>query len=172
LELLKSKLAEFKAFWARLSERERYLLVGCGAVLAILILYWGIWVPYRSTREELERTLPQVRQQVTVMHIQEEKVRQLKEQKLIVTIPADKMKDAVETSLANVDLLSYVQNIKDDGAGNITLSAEEIPFSRWITWSAQIVKELGISIVSVKMTQKGEGVVQLEATLSSLAVGE
>lgn len=169
MEILKNKIAAFKAYWAHLSIREKRLLTAGAALLGILILYWGIWSPYRSTREELTRTLPQLRKQVLEMHQQEEQVRQLKQQNLVVNISPEKMKNTIENSLREANLNNYISDVVDDGAGNISIFADEIPFARWLKWNDQIVKQLGIGVTKVKVSSKGEGIVQVEETLRSFS---
>ena len=92
-----------REYWAKLTERERLILAGGGAFLALVVLYLLLWQPLLDARARLAKLLP--RQQQTL-----QSVRQLAAQ--LGASPASAALD-LEQALAKAGSASSIAPAKD-----------------------------------------------------------
>ena len=50
-------MEQFKEWWISITPREQHLTMASAAVMAIAILYWGVWTPLVNQAEESKKQL-------------------------------------------------------------------------------------------------------------------
>ena len=116
-----------REYWAKLTERERLILAGGGAFLALVVLYLLLWQPLLDARARLAKLLP--RQQQTL-----QSVRQLAAQ--LGATPASAALD-LEQALAKAGSASSIApaNKQILSPQRVKLGFEAVSFNQWLNFA-------------------------------------
>jgi general secretion pathway protein M len=153
--------ARADAFWQVRTEQERKLL-RVGAVVVGLGLFYGLLVgPALDGRAQLQKHLPQLRQQAAEMQMMAREAQALKGQAEIA--PAPMSRDSLNASLAARGLGAQAVNVTGD---YVRLQLNGVQYAGVVAWLDAIRTESRINVVDASFTaQDAPGVVNAALTL-------
>lgn len=141
-----------KAWWENLSQREKLIIGGGGAVLAVVMLYLFLYSPLIGTVNKLQK-------QVTYQSGELAKVRQINTdiQNLSVSsiAPAFGLND-LQASLKQVNLDSVVKKIQQPQTGQFLLDFTDADFDTIMTWLAQLSTQYNVHVIELKLVGVGD----------------
>lgn len=133
--------------WQQLTQRERYLVMGAGAALAVMIFYQLIYAPLTSaiTRYQQDVINDQellVYMQNSVPHILAATGQAKPEQ----TISADMLLPTIENSLTEGGMMEVVSSLNLTNENTVDIQFNEVEFDGLLGWLVQIRKKYGIQV--------------------------
>lgn len=159
---MKQRLREY---WLARSPRDRRIIGGIAALIAISVVYAYLWMPMIEARTRLRAELPKLRGATAEMAAQEQEIKRLK------AAPAS-ASQAVSPELINQS--AERAGIKDNLTQVTSLSAERVQvtlnsvaFDRWIGWTRALATESALRVESAQVTGAGDaGTVKVQAVLA------
>ena len=135
----------FATFWEARSERERRVIVQCGVLLAILLVFALVWLPLERTRTRLEITLPQLRASIEQLKRDADEVKRLKS-----IAPTVTGKPAPLVSLATQNTLTGAQvSVPDDK--HVHVVANDVGFTRLLDWLVSVQSTHALRVESARI---------------------
>lgn len=155
-----------KNWFLQLQKREQYS-VGAGAVVAIILLLYGlIWSPLSAMVERSKLAIQTNQQLLQFMQHVQPKILALRSQqpKKITTIN-DIMLE-VEHALAMADLAKYLKNVQQPTTDSVTIQLQAVPFDAIISWLQQFVSSYSVKVIEFQAKSNGIfGTVDVQFTL-------
>lgn len=134
-------------YWENLSERERRLLFGGGALLVLALLYWGLWSPMASSLDSQRSAVASQQRQLSWMQQQATEVTKLRARGNQVKASGS-LSAAVNGSARQLGItLSRIQPQGDD----LQVWIDQIEFNLLISWMGELQSQQGIIAQSLDL---------------------
>lgn len=129
-------------FWQNLNERERWMVIAAGFVLASYIFYALLYSPIVENLENNHELLVEKRSTLNWMkQIQPSSIANNKQAKLsnsqLITVIANQLKTSN---------IKFPYQLQQTGSGEIQISFDKVPFEYVITWLAQLKENYRFTI--------------------------
>lgn len=141
---------QFLAWWKSISEREQKLFSGCGAVIILAILYWGIYQPLKNQLEEsqqqllrAEQTLDWVQDNANVLVKAGVNKRKTTTRKLSLTQIVNK--SAKQHGITFSRIVNKKQQIE--------VWVNEVEFDRFVNWLTRLNNDHGVEVINADFTK-------------------
>ena len=145
-----------KNWWESLLDRERRLLVICGVVLGIFIIYSVIWSPLFNSVEDLKI---QIGAQQKVLHYLQRAsttISGLKAEGIQATQSGGDLLSLAEQTLSQQALSTYLKQVKQPQQNQITLIFQNVPFDKLMQWVQMMVTQHAVSVKQMTATRLSE----------------
>jgi general secretion pathway protein M len=146
--------------WLARTEQERKLLAIGGAVAALALVYALFVAPALAGRAQLEKTLPQMRQDAAQMRSLALEAGELARQPALQVAPMTR--DSLAASLATFSVTPVSLSVTGDTA---RLQLAGVPLANLVSWLDAQRREGRISVQEAAITAQG-GAGQVDATLT------
>jgi len=157
-------------FWAERVPRERMILAGGAALLALALLYALLIDPAVSGIARMQRSLPTLRMQASQLEQLLAEVRSLRTRPQVASVGAQESRGQIERTLAAAGLKTT--RIVPLADGDLQLTFANTPYANWAVWLAAAERDLGARASSVKATATATpGNVDLDVALH-LSIGQ
>ncbi len=149
------------AYWQQRNARERRMLIISFLVVAAAIVYSLLIDPALSGRADLQKQIPQLRQQVAEMAVLSKQSAQLNTA-MAENIPAI-TRETLETSLARWSAKAQTLAVSDD---IVRVQLPSIAYSGLMEWLLEMQKSARLSVDEARVTSLPEpGMVSVSLTL-------
>lgn len=141
-------MEQFKAWWASITPREQLLSMISAAVIAIAILYWGIWTPLIDQIDDSKKQL--TRAQATLSWTQEKANIVLQSGDARSSSRKGNLTQIINSSARRDNItFSRVVNKND----NIEVWINEVQFDSFIAWTAKLSNQYGVAVLSADLAK-------------------
>lgn len=137
----------FSDFWSQRNQRERVILSIGGTVVLLGLLYGLAFAPALSGREQLARSLPQLRQQVAQMQSMASEASGLAANKS-ATASTPMSRESLEALLEQKGLKAQSVAVTGDTA---RLTLPSASFSTLLDWVDETQKSAGVQLVDANV---------------------
>ncbi|MCP4957589.1 type II secretion system protein M [Photobacterium aquimaris] len=143
-------MAEIKAWWKSLSQREQYLLLGAGSALAIAMLYWGVWQPLNQRAAAAQNKINQQRQLLTWVEHKANQISALKRVGGTVNVSDQGLNQVINetTTRFKIDLIR-MQPRNDD----LQVWVQPLPFDTLVNWLVYLQQSYGINTQFIDLSK-------------------
>jgi general secretion pathway protein M len=137
-------IQQFQQGWQRLAPREQQLLSIAAPVVAVAVLYFGVWQPFQQWRvqqaNELKQALSQLHNmQAALPQLQQGGVRNVQ----------GSLADVVAQAATAHQLKVSRMQPKD---AQLQLTLEDAPFNKLLQWLHQLQQQQGVQIVQLEVS--------------------
>ena len=156
------------ALWARLSPRERRILVVAAVLILVVLPYWLVWQSLGEQAERMERSVAGLYEDVAWMQAAAERVSRLHPGDAATTpATADRSPLSVIDRTAREGPLSgTVRRVQPEGAGAVRVWLEDAPFDDLVLWLGTLERDYGLRVTSLVVDrQPPEGRVSARLSL-------
>lgn len=149
-----------QAWWQPLSMRERYLVFACSFMLAIGLIYWGIYQPLVQSREQAQLRLNNEKQLLSWVTNSANSISQLKKQGARANIETNQPLNQIISSSATRYNVELIRMQPRDEMLQVWL--QPIPFEQLINWLTELRDHYGINVVFLDINRSAtSGVVDV-----------
>ncbi|CEO40588.1 type II secretion system protein M [Photobacterium kishitanii] len=143
-------MAELKAWWKALSQREQHLLLGAGSALAIAILYWGAWQPLNQRAAEAQNKINQQRQLLTWVEHKANQISALKRAGGTVNVSDEGLNQVINetTTRFKIDLIRMQP--RNDA---LQVWVQPLPFDTLVNWLVYLQQSYGINTQFIDLSK-------------------
>lgn len=134
-----------RAYWQRLSPRERRLAVAAGALLLAVSLYMLLWLPLQRDLAHLRTETPKAHAQLEWMRAQAPLAKQLRQRGAARTNAAGLL-PAVERSATAHGLKANIARLEPEGERGLRVALDAVPFNTLVLWLAELQKDHAIAV--------------------------
>lgn len=145
-----------RQYWRSLSARERLMLSGGAALLALMLLYALVWQPVLDARNRLVKLLP--RQQQNLQQVQQ-LVAQIQATRSGATGSRLEREAALKQAGELAGLSPVVQQI---AAERILLRFDQVPFVQWLRFASSM-QSSGWPVLAADIGREASGKVRVSA---------
>jgi len=138
------------AYWAQLKLRERWLLIGAGGVILVVMMYLMLWEPVVLKIERLQSSVKSKQELVAWMQQSAVEYKQLK-----ASSSSTKSRNGRggQSLLAIIDRSAQQQRlslrrVEPDGANRVRVSLESVSFDNAMRWIENVQRQNGVQVVS------------------------
>lgn len=140
-----------KSWWNSLSQRERLLVGIGGALLVLMVIYWGAWRPFNNSIESAEKQLSKQREALSWMQLRAGDLRQQ---------PAGARQPDRSTTLEAVAnttsrqlgvSLTRLQPTEQD----LLVELQVLEFERLMNWLVVMERDYGVSVKVIELAAEG-----------------
>ena len=140
-----------KSRWNSLSQRERLLVGVGGALLVLMVIYWGAWRPFSNSIETAEQQLSKQREALSWMQLRAGDLRQQ---------PAGARQPDRSTTLEAVAnttsrqlgvSLTRLQPTEQD----LLVELQVLEFERLMNWLVVMERDYGVSVKVIELAAEG-----------------
>jgi general secretion pathway protein M len=146
--------------WYRAREpRERRVLAIAAVAVPVLVLYATVWDPLMSSREQLGRQLPDLRQTAARFALQADEVERLRKR----TPAQDSRRSpriAIEQSAGRMNIA--LRGVESGTADRTIVQLGVVPFDMLSRWLGDLASSEGLSVESLQLTAAGPGQVRVD----------
>jgi general secretion pathway protein M len=154
-------------WWAGLQPREKRVLGGGGALLALALLYLLAFEPAYEGRRKLEAELPALRGQVAQMEALSSEARRLSGQVAQGADSPQQLKAQLEQSIEAAGLKGSMSQLSLAGE-LIDLRFKGVSFAAWLAWFDAAMRETRLRAVDVSVERETTpGLVSARLTLEA-----
>ena len=134
-------------------------------VLLPVLAYVLLWQPAHQALPELHASLSRLRTQASQMQLLAEQVPSLRQQAQLSELDSDALKAVVASSARQAGLpLRVISGERN----SVRISADNLPFSRWLQWQRALNKTQHIRVFSAMLVATPQaGMIKLQATLTN-----
>jgi general secretion pathway protein M len=152
-------------FWRSRAPRERVVLAGGSALLALALGFAYGWLPMQRDAAQLRKALPQLRAQAHQLQQDAAEATRLKAR------PAGShggsLAAIVEQRATAGGLRERIEAITPQDAGRVRVVLPEVAFDAWIGWLGELQASHGVRVDSTRIDAGDEpGLVKVEAVLA------
>lgn len=152
--------------WQLLAARERRLVIGAAAVLAVLAAWLSLVEPAWQGRAALRSELPTLRAQLAQVGELAEEARRLSS----VSAGSDSpqaQKTQLERSIDSAGLSSSLVQLSLNGT-LFELRFDRVPHAAWLSWVDTTTREMRLRVAAVSVTREAEhGLVSVRLALET-----
>lgn len=157
------RTAALRAWWKRLSARDRLLLGLWLAGMGVAALVWG-WLGLQAAQGRMQAQLAAERQALSTMRVQAEELQRLKQLPAaggnVSRIAPASLGDSLSKFGVSPDILQVAE------ASNAASLQGRVPFDKWLEWTAFVQKDMRLVLQKAKVTGlEATGMVEIQATL-------
>jgi general secretion pathway protein M len=137
---------ELKRRWQQVSPRERWLVLGCGALLILCLCYYAFWLPWQQQAEQWQRTIAREKSTVEWMahqapRLREQSARPAQEEPL--SLSATVTRSAVAQGM-------NITRLQPQGE-RLAVTLEPSDFNQLMRWLTQLEKQYHVQIVAFEV---------------------
>lgn len=159
---MKDRLVQF---WRSRAPRERLILAGGLALLALALFYAYAWLPIQRELAQLRQTLPQLRLQARKLAQDADQAARLQKQP-----PPSQAGEPLTAVVAQRALASglreRIESITPQDAGRVRVILPRVAFNDWISLLGGLQMDHGVRVESTRIEASDEaGMVSVEAVL-------
>lgn len=156
-------LERARAGWTTLAARERLVLAVGGAVLALVVLFLGIWEPLAAARHQREVELRAAR----ALAVQLEQLAAAAPRAGAAPAGAGQSLLAVVDQSAKASALNKPPTrLQPDGDNAVRLWLEDVPFDALVRWLGELHARYGVRVEAAEVEREsGPGLVNARLTL-------
>lgn len=145
----------FKAWWAGLEQRERWMVMAAVALILVVGVWGLIWKPLSEHREALQARVTSTESTFAWMQQARDEALKLKRQTAGSSRPNDSRSlfAIVDTSSRQFQVNGAIQRIEPDGKNGVNLRMEGVEFDRLMMWLGQLARNSGISTARATLTR-------------------
>lgn len=129
-----------------LQARERYLVVGAGVVMVLVLLYSFVWDPVFKKTAQLEKSVAAKQSQIQWMQNAGAEVQALKRSGGVTVNTTTSLISAVESSARKSGMRDSVTRMEPQGTGKITVELKEADFDRLMVWIGMLDKQFAAAV--------------------------
>ncbi|MGI2115695.1 type II secretion system protein M [Shewanella frigidimarina] len=142
-------MENMRSWWQGLAIREQQLVGFCAAVLAIGIIYWGIWTPISNAQETAERDNSAAQQTLNYVKQTANKIAGLKQAGAQAKVRGS-LSSLVNQTAGQYKLEITRMQPQDD---KIQLWMDDVPFDALLGYLHDLVEQKGLTLDSVDLTE-------------------
>jgi len=144
--LIEQSGQSFSKFWSMRDVRERKVFIAASLLLLLTLIYALLIAPALNGREQLNRSLPLLRQQVAQLQELSKKAAELSGKPLQTV--ADISRKEIETTLARNNLKSQTLHLNGD---YVTLRLASVSFASTLSWLEDMQVSTQLFVVETKI---------------------
>jgi|SRR5579871_270181 len=149
--------------WYRARPPREQALLSAGAVIApLLILYLAVWQPLMSSRAQLAKEIPLLRETAARLAMQADEVEQLRG-RAPVRSGTRSTRAAVEESAARLGIT--LQGIESTGSDRTVVQVATVPFDSLSRWIGELASSEGLVVENLQVSSASDGNVKVERLL-------
>ncbi|MCD9545992.1 type II secretion system protein M [Photobacterium carnosum] len=143
-------MAEIKAWWKALSQREQHLLLGAGSALMIAILYWGVWQPLNQRAIDAQNKINQQRQLLNWVEHKANQITALKRAGGTVNVSDEGLNQVINetTTRFKIDLIRMQP--RNDA---LQVWVQPLPFDTLVNWLVYLQQSFGINTQFIDLSK-------------------
>lgn len=148
-----------KAWWMGLQPRERATLLAGGVVLAVLILWMGIWEPIANERARLRAEVTALATDLAWMEQVSDQVRRRAAQQRPVggaPTTGGSVLTLVEVSATAAGIRQSIERVQPEGQG-ARLWFDQVGFDALIRWLAELEGRHGLQVTQLAVDVAADG---------------
>ncbi len=166
-EVLTPLLAPANQWLATLEQRERYIVIGGGIALIIMVFYLAIWEPINTNFQQQQSENESKRKLHSWMKGAAAEIKSLKSSSSnsISRTRNQSISSLADRSAATSGIKPFIEKIEQSKTG-VKVIIKAANFDRIITWLSNMQSQYGIFAIKVKVEKsKTEGAVDANITL-------
>lgn len=158
--------AQLVQFWRTRAPRERLVLAGGSALLALALgLAYG-WLPMQRDLAQLREAMPQLREQARQLQQDAQEVARLKAQPAAAR-EAGSLVLAVEQRAIAGGLRKHIESITPQDASHVRVVLPKVAFDDWIGWLGDLQTNHGVRVESARIEATDDaGMVRVDVVLA------
>jgi general secretion pathway protein M len=143
-----------KDWWFSLQPRERLMIAGCGAVIAIALLYVMVWAPLAEARAQAALNVKAQQETLSWMRQASLQVRQARQTVPTATVIGDNrsLLSIVDSSATQAGVREPIVRMEPEGDNGVTLSMDNAEFDAVILWLGALKRGYNVDVVQVSIT--------------------
>lgn len=146
-------------YWAARDARERLLLLLCGVLLLITVLYLA-WLPLAREQERLQRRLPQLQQQVQRM---QDLVQQW--QAASPQTAGQDWRAMSQARLVAFRLPASQARLLANDSQSQRWQFDDVPFDAFLDWLTSLYQDAGVRVRSINLAPAAPGLARITVEL-------
>ena len=153
-------------FWRSRAPRERVVLAGGSALLALALGFAYGWLPMQRDTAQLRKALPQLRAQARQLQQDADEAKRLKGRPARAR-EGGSLAAVIEQRATAGGLREQIESITPQDAGRVRVALPEVAFDAWIGWLGELQASHGVRVESARIDAGEEpGMVKVEAVLA------
>jgi general secretion pathway protein M len=157
------------AFWMQREPRERRILAGGGAILALVLIYLLFWEPAFDGRRKIEKALPEMRSQLAEMETLGQEARGLSAITATPVPHGNDLQDALNASLTAHGLKATRMAFSGE---SVQVQLDKVPFGAVAEWLQEVKQAQRMKVIDAGIKYVGAtALVNVTATLQGPAAG-
>lgn len=153
-------------FWRARAPRERVVLAGGAALLALALAYAYLWLPMERELAQLRQALPQLRVQARQLKQDAQEVGRLKVRPAVVQASGN-LARAVEQRAIAGGMRERIESITPHDAGRVRVVLPLVAFDDWVSWVGELQAAQGVRVEWARIeAADAAGMVRVEAVLA------
>jgi general secretion pathway protein M len=148
-----------KNWWNNLSERERWITGGGGALVLFFLVYALLWHPFRTSLLNLRQTVASQRQDLAWMQQAAAEVKRLSASPTVVTTRQSNPQSLltlVDQTARTAGLGTVIKRIEPQGEDKLRVQFEQVDFDQLVRWLGSLEQEHGVTSASVTIDRQSE----------------
>lgn len=153
-------------FWRTRAPRERLVLAGGSALLALALGVAYGWLPMQREVAQLRMALPQLRDQARQLQQDAQEVGHLKTQPAVMR-ETDNLALTIEQRAIASGLRERIESITPQGVGQVRVVMPRVAFDDWIGWLGELQTSHGVRVESARIDATDDaGMISVDALLA------
>jgi len=132
-------------WWRGLQPRERLMVGGGGAVLALFLFYLLLWAPLQRDLARLRVEAPKAAEQLTWMRSQAGRINQLRAQ-APTQLKGGGLLSFVEQSATAFNIKQNIKRVEPEGSNAVRLVVDGVSFNNLVSWLGNLHKQGGVRV--------------------------
>jgi general secretion pathway protein M len=147
--------------------REKKLLLVCGVLVALALVYNVLWEPAYDGRAQIVAKLPLLEAQLADVQLQVDEARQLKAVAAARPPAGIALREALGASLTQAGVANAQFTVLGKG---VQIDAKAVPFAAWMAWLDQVRREQHVRVINAHASAEvKQGRATVSATLQPAA---
>lgn len=152
----------------RLSARDRLLLIIGGALVALLLFVFAIWLPLDQRIERLQETVDRQLALRAWMTESAQEVRRLKASSPRTGVADQSLLAFTDRTAREAGLASALRRVEPEGSDRVRIVLEQASFDTMIGWLEQLAGRFGVRIAGITIERREEaGLVNVRVVLQA-----
>ncbi len=158
-----------KEWWINLSLREKQAASLGGALIAVLLIYVLIWLPFTNSLESLRNQVRRNTELLTWMRESDNRIQTLEKMLQRQNIkPTASILGIVQNAVNNSPLAKNLAQMRQAENNSVQLSFQKVDFDMLIQWLTQIWQQQGLIVEQLVVTPSGTpGIVSTELVITT-----
>lgn len=153
-------------FIARLSERERLLLLLAAGLVLLLLIYALAWRPLDQHLERMDRLISAQQADLDWMQVSAMKIKQLRSQNTANRGRQQGLLSLVDQTVRRSGLAQALKRVEPEGADKVTVRLEQAGFDAVVGWLETLQQVNGVMVQSISVDrQERDGMINARLTL-------
>jgi len=165
-EHTRAALVQGQTRFNALSVRERWMVGGCAAVIAYLVLYLGIWEPVVSAHDRRETAIADARLIAERLEAAAALVQGQRGSQPRGSQAAGSLLSLVDQSLKSSKIGKPAERVQPEGDQEVRVWLTGVPFDAVVRWVGDLQQRYGIAVQTLDVERQAEpGVVDARLSL-------